>query len=109
MTDRLAHLYDRELFALVEDEFDKKPRRLSDILIHPKDDPGFNPKYRNWRRRRQSADSDSQCDDPQHQPQLAVHRQLYGEPPSRVAASEIEANDRLRRMYYEDAPAAYRK
>ena len=28
MTDRLAHLYDRELFALVEDEFGKTPRRL---------------------------------------------------------------------------------
>jgi predicted acylesterase/phospholipase RssA len=109
MTDRLAHLYDRELFALIDDEFAKKPRRLSDILIHPKGDPGFNPKYRNWRRRHKAPILilNATTLNTNHNWQFTAS--FMGEPPSRVAASEIEANDRLRRMYYEDAPAAYRE
>ena len=108
MTDRLAHLYDRELFALVEDEYGKKPRSLSDILIHPKDDPKFNPKYQNWQRRHKVPILilNATTLNTSHNWQFTAS--FMGEPPSRVAASEIEANDRLRRMYYEDAPTTYR-
>jgi predicted acylesterase/phospholipase RssA len=108
MTDRLAHLYDRELFALVEDEFGKTPRRLSDILIHPKGDPKFNPKYQNWQRRHKVPILilNATTLNTTHNWQFTAS--FMGEPPSRVAASEIEANDRLRRMYYEDAPATYK-
>jgi predicted acylesterase/phospholipase RssA len=107
MTDRLAHLYDRELFGLVEDEYGKKPLRLSDILIHPKDDPEFNPKYQNWQRRHKIPILilNATTLNTSHNWQFTAS--FMGEPPSRVAASEIEANDRLRRMYYEDAPADY--
>jgi predicted acylesterase/phospholipase RssA len=106
MTDRLTHLYDRELFALIEDEYGKKPRRLSDILIHPKGDPEFNPKYQNWQRRHKVPILilNATTLNTSHNWQFTAS--FMGEPPSRVAASEIEANDRLRRMYYEDAPAA---
>ncbi|HMJ62620.1 MAG TPA: patatin-like phospholipase family protein, partial [Bryobacteraceae bacterium] len=107
MTDRLAHLYDRELFALVEDEFGKKPRSLTDILIHPKDDPEFNPKYQNWQRRHKVPILilNATTLNTSHNWQFTAS--FMGEPPSRAAASEIEANDRLRRMYYDDAPADY--
>jgi predicted acylesterase/phospholipase RssA len=109
MTDRLARLYDRELFALVEDEFGKRPRSLSDILIHPKGDPDFNPKYRNWRRRHKAPILilNATTLNTGHNWQFTAS--FMGEPPSRAAASEIEANDRLRRMYYEDAPPAYQE
>jgi predicted acylesterase/phospholipase RssA len=108
MTDRLAHLYDRELFALIDDEFGKKPRSLSDILIHPKDDPNFNPKYKNWQRRHKVPILilNATTLNTSHNWQFTAS--FMGEPPSRVAASEIEANDRLRRMYYEDAPDDYK-
>ncbi len=108
MTDRLAHLYDRELFALVDDEYEKTPLRLSDILIHPKGDPDFNPKYKNWRRRHKIPILilNATTLNTSHNWQFTAS--FMGEPPSRVAASEIEANDRLRRMYYEDAPAGYK-
>jgi predicted acylesterase/phospholipase RssA len=107
MTDRLAHLYDRELFALVEDEYGEMPRRLSDILIHPKGDPEFNPKYQNWQRRHKVPILilNATTLNTSHNWQFTAS--FMGEPPSRVAASAIEANDRLRRMYYEDAPADY--
>lgn len=107
MTDRLARLYDRELFALVEDEFRGKPRRLSDILIHPKGDPDFSPKYHNWRRRHKAPILilNATTLNTNHNWQFTAS--FMGEPPSHVAASEIEANDRLRRVYYEDAPPGH--
>jgi len=109
MTDRLARLYDRELFAMVEDEFGKRPRRISDIRIHPKGDPDFQPKYRNWRRRHKVPILilNATTLNTNHNWQFTAS--FMGEPPSRAAASEIEANDRLRRMYYEDAPPAHRQ
>jgi predicted acylesterase/phospholipase RssA len=109
MTDRLARLYDRELFALVEDEFGKTSRRLSDILIHPRGDPEFNPKYKNWQRRHKVPILilNATTLNTSHNWQFTAS--FMGEPPSRAAASEIEANDRLRRMYYDDAPAAHQE
>ncbi|MGH9695930.1 MAG: patatin-like phospholipase family protein, partial [Bryobacteraceae bacterium] len=79
-----------------------------DILIHPKGDPKFNPKYQNWQRRHKVPILilNATTLNTTHNWQFTAS--FMGEPPSRVAASEIEANDRLRRMYYEDAPATYK-
>jgi predicted acylesterase/phospholipase RssA len=119
MTERLAVLYDRELFDLVEDEF-KSPhrllfrkrnrRRMSDILITL---PGaragehFDPKYDNWTRKHKvpililNATTMNTC----HNWQFTGT--FMGEPPSR-SSENIDANDRLRRLYYREAPTHYR-
>ena len=110
MTERLATLYDRELYDLVEDEFKRKRRSLSDILITPKGSQGrFRPKYDNWGRRDKvpililNSTTLNTC----HNWQFTGS--FMGEPPARGIQADIDANDRLRRMYHEDAPLAYRE
>jgi len=108
MTIRLAELYDRELYSQVEDEFGGKRRRLlSDLLIQPKDNATCNPKYDNWTRRNKvpililNATTLNTC----HNWQFTAS--FMGEPPARGIQTDIDANDRLRRMYHEDVPPAY--
>lgn len=110
MTERLATLYDRELYDLVEDEFKGKRRSLSDILITPKGSQGrFRPKYDNWGRRDKvpililNSTTLNTC----HNWQFTGS--FMGEPPARGIQADIDANDRLRRLYHEDAPPAYRE
>lgn len=110
MTNRLAELYDRELYSQVEDEFGRKRRRLvSDLLIQPKGAAKCNPKYDNWTRRNKvpililNATTLNTC----HNWQFTVS--FMGEPPARGIQMDIDANDRLRRMYHEDVPPAYQE
>jgi predicted acylesterase/phospholipase RssA len=112
MTDRLARIYDRELYDLVEDEFKGKRRSVSDILIEPKRPNAgrrFNPKYDNWTRRNNvpilvlNATTLNTC----HKWQFTGT--FMGEPPARSTENNIDANDRLRRMYYRYAPIKYRQ
>ncbi len=53
-TDRLADLYERELYARVQDEFAGSPQRyIQDLLVRPAgiaDPAGFAPRYDNWHR-----------------------------------------------------------
>jgi predicted acylesterase/phospholipase RssA len=107
MTDRLAALYDRELYSRVEDEFGAKRRSLSEIMIQPKAAPAnFNPKYDNWTRRNKvpslvlNATSLNTC----HNWQFTAS--FMGEPPPRGIQTDIDANDRFRRMYHDEAPPA---
>jgi predicted acylesterase/phospholipase RssA len=118
MTDRLAVLYDRELFDLVEDEFKperrmffwkRKRRSMSDILITPRGKAGehFDPKYDNWTRKHKvpililNATTLNTC----HNWQFTGN--FMGEPPAR-SSENIDSNDRLRRLYYGEAPVRYR-
>jgi predicted acylesterase/phospholipase RssA len=109
MTERLAEFYDRELYDLVGDEFQGKRRSISDILIEPKGSVNFNPKYHNWDRKNKvpilvlNATTLNTC----HNWQFTAS--FMGEPPARASEAEIEANDRLRRLYYEDAPPEYKE
>jgi predicted acylesterase/phospholipase RssA len=106
MTDRLAGLYDKELYSRIDDD---KRRKLSELIISPKGEPGnFSPKYDNWQRINKvpmlvlNATTLNTCHDWQF---TATY---MGEPPGRSIDSEIGGNHRLRRMYHEDAPPAYR-
>jgi predicted acylesterase/phospholipase RssA len=110
MTDRLAALYDRELYSRVADEFGaRRRRRLSEVLIQPKAAPAnFNPKYDNWARRNKvpnlvlNATSLNTC----HNWQFTAS--FMGEPPARGIQTDIDANDRFRRMYHDEAPPEFR-
>jgi predicted acylesterase/phospholipase RssA len=105
MTDRLAELYDQELYLRIDDD---KKRKLSELIICPQGEKNFSPKYDNWKRANKvpilvlNATTLNTC----HNWQFTAT--YMGEPLARSIDSEIGGNDRLRRMYHEDAPLAYR-
>ena len=114
-TVRVAELYERYLFALVPNADESGEHWLNGLTISPFTldptgnkfkDRDFSPKYQNWRR-------DAKV------PILVLNAATLntghtwqftaswmGEAPAAID-SEIDGNDRLRRMYYEDAPAGY--
>lgn len=112
-TDRLADFYERELYARVKDEFHgSRQRFIQDLMVHPAEAPegaGFSPRYGNWRRLHKvpmlilNATTLNTC----HNWQFTAT--YMGEPPLRAMDARIDSNDRLRRMYYEDAPPQYRR
>lgn len=110
-TDRLADLYERELYSRVKDDnAGARPRFIQDLLITPEDAADdFNPRYDNWRRINKvpililNATTLNTC----HNWQFTAT--FMGEPPGRAIDTKIDANDRLRRMYYGDAPPPFRR
>jgi predicted acylesterase/phospholipase RssA len=103
-TRRLGVLYERELYARVDDGKGRTPRYLSSLIVRPAgEDDTFTPKYDNWRRRAKV-------------PMLVLNATTLntghnwqftatwmGEPPLELAA-EIESNYELRRLYHWEAP-----
>jgi predicted acylesterase/phospholipase RssA len=116
-TTRIAELYERCLYARVKDGNEEQDRWLNGLTIAPLtkaadgttfNDKEYAPKYQNWRR-------DAKV------PILVLNAATLntghtwqftaswmGEAPAGID-SEIDGNDRLRRMYYPDAPKAYQK
>ena len=116
-TTRIAELYERCLYARVKDGGEGQDRWLNGLTIAPvtKTEAGttycdldFAPKYQNWRR-------DAKV------PILVLNAatlntghtwQFTASWMGEAAAgidSEIDGNDRLRRMYYSEAPKDYQK
>jgi len=112
-TDRLADLYERDLYGRIRDEkFGARQRFIEDLLVTPAGTrPGenFDPRYGNWRRRNKvpilvlNSTTLNTC----HAWQFTAT--FMGEPPVRAIDSKIDANDRLRRMYYDQAPPGYQR
>jgi predicted acylesterase/phospholipase RssA len=112
-TDRLADIYERDLYARIRDEkYGTSQRFIQDLLITPAGTPpgaSFDPRYQNWRRMNKvpililNATTLNTC----HAWQFTAT--FMGEPPVRTIDSKIDGNDRLRRMYYSDAPPQYRR
>ena len=129
-TMRAGELYERELYSRVEDGLGRfegsrripdwmarlfglkrEPRYINDLRICPRGDEhgdDFKPKDHNWKRRHKA-------------PILILNAATLntghlwhftatymGEPPSRIER-DIDSNDRLRRMYYEHAPAKHQR
>jgi predicted acylesterase/phospholipase RssA len=115
-TTRAGELYEECLYSLIKDGGEDSKRWLNQLMIEPLtkgtdgtfNDKDFSPKYQNWRR-------DAKV------PILVLNAATLntghtwqftaswmGESPAGID-SEIDGNDRLRRMYYKDAPAAYQK
>jgi predicted acylesterase/phospholipase RssA len=112
-TARLADLYERELYSRVKDEFHLDSERyLQDLIVTPAGTPPgdrFTPRYDNWKRLHKvpililNATAINTC----HNWQFTAT--YMGEPPIRSIDTKIDGNDRLRRMYFDQAPAAYRR
>ncbi|MEN3326247.1 MAG: hypothetical protein V7638_1054 [Acidobacteriota bacterium] len=115
-TFRIAELYEEHLYSRVKDGHTEGPRWLNDLTISPLtkidgevfNDTSFAPKYQNWRR-------DAKV------PILVLNAATLntghtwqftatwmGEAPAGID-SEIDGNERLRRMYYGDAPEDHQK
>jgi predicted acylesterase/phospholipase RssA len=108
-TVRLGDLFERYFYARVSDGHTGPWRWLNDLFISPKDGPpDFNPKIDNWRRCAKVPILllNAATLNTGHNWQFAVS--WMGEPPL-GASSSIDRNDILRRMYYWEAPSAYKQ
>ena len=107
-TDRLGELYERHLYARVQDGEGAQPRFISDLTITPKGDPDCSPESDNWRRAAKvpmlvlNATSLNTA----HNWQFTAT--WMGEPPD-LLTTEIDANPRLERLYYWEAPERHQK
>jgi len=108
-TRRAGELYESELYARVEDGGNHSPRWLNELIVIPKEEnPGsFRPKDHNWRRSNKVPILiiNATTLNTGHNWQFTAT--WMGEPPGTI--DTIDANYRLRRMYYEDAPDGNRK
>ena len=110
-TERAAELFESLLFSRVDPDSasDAPPPsrwRMQNLRIEPPDKEGFHPRYNNWYRKYKV-------------PMLILNASTLntghnwqftgtwmGEPPGRING-EIDANERLRRLYLNGAPGDY--
>jgi predicted acylesterase/phospholipase RssA len=108
-TLRAGELYESEIFSRIKDNEGEKERWLNDLYVRPAGErEDFTPKYHNWRREAKVPILilNTATLNTGHTWQFTAS--WMGEPPAGID-SEIDGNDRLRRMYYSEAPDNYRK
>lgn len=108
-TLRAGELFERFIFSKVDDGEGQGPRWLNDLSIQPKDEvENFMPQYDNWRRGAKvpSLIINATTLNTGHNWQFTTT--WMGESPANIGP-EVDSNDRLRRMYYVEAPNAYRR
>ena len=100
----IGELYEKELYSRVNDGHDPdKPRTMPELMIHPAQQPDFNPRYDNWRRINKV-------------PILLLNTTSFntghnwhftaswmGEPPG-LLKNDVDSTERYRRLYYHQAP-----
>lgn len=108
-TMRAGELYEEKIYAEVKDGEELRPRWLNDLYIEPKGEGElFAPKYDNWRRSAKVPILILNATSLNTGHNWQFTASWMGEPPSGIDTA-IDANYRLRRMYYEDAPAPHDK
>jgi predicted acylesterase/phospholipase RssA len=103
-TKRLGELYEDKLFSKVTVNKDKKPLYFNKLTIKPKGEvEDFAPKNHNWKRKAKAPILilNATSINTGHNWQFTAT--WMGEPPAGID-TEIDANYRLRRLYYPDAP-----
>jgi predicted acylesterase/phospholipase RssA len=108
-TLRAGELYESEIFSRVRDGEGEGPRWLNELFVVPSGEPpDFTPKYHNWGRRAKAPILilNATTLNTGHNWQFTTS--WMGEPPAGID-SNIDGNDRLRRMYYTEAPDDYRR
>lgn len=108
-TARAGELFERELFSRVKDGEGHGPRWLNNLFIKPKGEcEEFAPKYDNWRRRAKAPILilNATTLNTGHVWQFTAS--WMGEPPGDINTA-IDGNERLRRLYYDEAPPAHRQ
>lgn len=108
-TMRAGELFESKIFSRIGDDGCEEPRYLNDLYVRPKgEDAGFRPKYHNWRREAKVPILILNATTLNTGHSWHFTASYMGEPPAGID-SEIDGNDRLRRMYYEEAPDAWKK
>jgi predicted acylesterase/phospholipase RssA/MinD-like ATPase involved in chromosome partitioning or flagellar assembly len=118
-TERVGELYESEIFSRVgaDERANNGPRYLriinplylDELMVRPADGPAdFTPRADNWRRAAKVPVLilNATTLNTGHNWQFTTS--WMGEPPSSIA-TEIDGNDRLRRLYYQQAPAPHGK
>ena len=103
-TMRAGDLYEENIYARVHDGEESQPRWLDDLYIKTKDeDEQFAPKHDNWRRSAKVPILILNATSLNTGHNWQFTASWMGEPPSSIDTA-IDANYRLRRMHYDDAP-----
>ena len=104
-TTRLAELYEQKLYDRINDD---KQRVLRKLIVKPKGQENFKPKYDNWKRANKVPILIMNATSMNTGHNWQFTASWMGEPPAFID-SEIDGNYRLRRMYLEtEAPAPHR-
>lgn len=107
-THRVGELYEALIFSRVGDGNGRTPRWLNGLYIRPHGEAkGFHPAFDNWRRHAKVPVLvlNATTLNTGHAWQFTAS--WMGEPPTTLD-SDVDSNDRFRRMYYDEAPEAYR-
>lgn len=104
-TRRMGELFEKHLYARVNDGEGTNPRQLPGLFVRPPDEPGFRPKRDNWLRRAKvpMLVLNATTLNTGHNWQFTAS--WMGEPPP--GDNPVDRNDILRRMYYTEAPPAH--
>ncbi|MCG6860126.1 MAG: patatin-like phospholipase family protein [Chromatiaceae bacterium] len=104
-TNRLGELYEKHLYARVDDDGERVLRKL---IVKPKGDEKCKPKYDNWKRSNKVPILVLNATSVNTGHNWQFTASWMGEPPAFID-SQIDGNYRLRRMYYDtEAPLRYR-
>ena len=108
-TMRAGDLYEENIYARVHDGEETQPRWLDELYIQPKDEgEQFAPKHDNWRRSAKVPILILNATSLNTGHNWQFTASWMGEPPSSIDTA-IDANYRLRRMYYDKAPPPHNK
>ncbi len=106
---RLGELYEKALYARIgkAGETSAKPRTMPELLVTPKDNKederAFKPKFSNWRRRAKVPVLLLNTTSLNSGHSWHFTARWMGEPPGSIG-TEIDINERYRRLWYEHAP-----
>ncbi|HVG56708.1 MAG TPA: patatin-like phospholipase family protein [Vicinamibacterales bacterium] len=106
-THKVGEMYERHLYSRVARNGGRPARFIGDLRIRPAEtSPGFHPRDENWRRAAKvpALVVNTSSLNSGHQWQFTTS--FMGEPPS-IINTKVDGNYRLRRMYYDQAPAPY--
>jgi predicted acylesterase/phospholipase RssA len=105
-TVRAGDLYEKEIYARVDDNAGHEPRWLNKLTITPPEQPDFSPKDHNWRRFAKAPILVLNATSLNTGHNWQFTATWMGEPPAGIV-TKVDANSRLRRMYYTEAPRAH--
>ncbi len=103
---RLGELFERHLFRSVDGA--RGPRWLNELGVHFENDPNFSPKHDNWRRLAKVPILLLNATTLNTGHTWPFTTSWMGEPPEYLDG-DLDASERLRRVYYRDAPPAHRR
>jgi predicted acylesterase/phospholipase RssA len=105
-TMRAGDLYESRIYARVADTLGHKPRWLNELTIQPPGQSQFSPKDDNWRRFAKAPILVLNATSLNTGHNWQFTATWMGEPPAGIV-TKVDANSRLRRMYYREAPPAH--